>query len=323
LPILTCDEPSVEGLFKVLATGHPSVGIFTDEGGRFIGRYAMSREKSVNTAATLSSMWDGQSLKRVRATEDPAILTGRRVSLHLMMQPNIAEKLVSNEEMLEQGLPSRCLVTRPNSLVGRRRYVPVDVEDLPGVKAYYARLQELFGKPLPKKAGALNPQRLSLTKEAKARWTKFHNGVEQECAVGGRFAQILGFAAKAAEHALRLAAVLATVDDPDCTRIELKVMDNAIKVVKYYLKEASRLYGIEVPDPRLELAEKTLQWLQTRPEEKFPLKPIYQRGPTRVRDAAMARSIMKILVDHGWARLLDSEEERQGLGKEVYIVRKK
>ncbi len=323
VPMLVCGEPSVEGLFRILG-GHPSIGIFSDEGGRFIGGYAMSQEKAVRTAATLNSTWDGDSINHVRGTKDPLILTGRRVSLHLMMQPNIAEKLVSNPEMLEQGLLARCLASRPTSLVGRHgEYVPVNPGDLPGVQAYFTRLQELFKTPLPTKAGALDPQPLSLTKEARARWTTFYNWVEPQCAAGGCYAQIPSFAAKAGEHVLRVAAVLATVDDPVCKCIQFKVMDNAIKIVKYHLKEARRLYGFGALDRQLELAEKTLQWLQNRRKKKFPLKFIYQKGPGQVRSAATARSIIKILVDHGWARRLDSEEEHGDSGKEVYIVRKK
>ena len=36
-PLLTCPEPTFEGLCKLLAVGWPSVGIFASEGGQFIG----------------------------------------------------------------------------------------------------------------------------------------------------------------------------------------------------------------------------------------------------------------------------------------------
>ena len=37
-PLLSCSEPTIEGLMKILAKGWPSVGVFSDEGGMFIGR---------------------------------------------------------------------------------------------------------------------------------------------------------------------------------------------------------------------------------------------------------------------------------------------
>jgi Protein of unknown function (DUF3987) len=36
-PLLRCSEPTIEGLMKTLAKGWPSLGVFSDEGGMFIG----------------------------------------------------------------------------------------------------------------------------------------------------------------------------------------------------------------------------------------------------------------------------------------------
>jgi hypothetical protein len=65
-PMLLCEEPTYEGLVKLLAVGQPSVGLFTDEGGRFIGGYGMSSDNMLKTAAGLSVLWDGKAIDRVR-----------------------------------------------------------------------------------------------------------------------------------------------------------------------------------------------------------------------------------------------------------------
>ena len=36
-PMITCGEPTFEGMCKILAAGQPAMGIFSDEGGSFIG----------------------------------------------------------------------------------------------------------------------------------------------------------------------------------------------------------------------------------------------------------------------------------------------
>ena len=41
-PVLTCDEPAVEGLVKLLVSGQPTVGVFSGEGGVFIGGFGMN-----------------------------------------------------------------------------------------------------------------------------------------------------------------------------------------------------------------------------------------------------------------------------------------
>jgi hypothetical protein len=48
-PMLTCPEPTFEGLCKLLAIGQPSLGIFSSEGGQFIGGHGMNDENKLKT----------------------------------------------------------------------------------------------------------------------------------------------------------------------------------------------------------------------------------------------------------------------------------
>ncbi len=72
----TCPEPTFEGLCKLLAVGQPSVGVFASEGGQFIGGHGMSDDNKLRTAAGLSSVWDGEPIRRVRAGDGSIILPG-------------------------------------------------------------------------------------------------------------------------------------------------------------------------------------------------------------------------------------------------------
>src|SRR5262249_12606604 len=121
-PILTCPEPTYEGLVKHLVSGQPSIGIFSAEGGQFIGGHGMTDDARLRTAAGLSCIWDGETIRRVRAADGATILPGRRVALHLMAQPDIAAVMLSDPLLLNQGLLSRCLVTAPTSNAGTRSW---------------------------------------------------------------------------------------------------------------------------------------------------------------------------------------------------------
>ena len=55
-PLLTCTEPTFEGLCLLLQGGHPSVGVFSAEGGQFLGGYGMSKDHRLKTAAALSGL---------------------------------------------------------------------------------------------------------------------------------------------------------------------------------------------------------------------------------------------------------------------------
>ncbi len=58
MPMLTCPEPTFEGLCKLYAYGQPSLGVFAAEGGQFIGGHGMSEDNKLKTAAGFSSVWD-------------------------------------------------------------------------------------------------------------------------------------------------------------------------------------------------------------------------------------------------------------------------
>ena len=58
--MLTCPEPTFEGLTRLLAGGQPSMGIFSGEGGQFLGGHGMNQDNKLKTAAAMSGLWDGR-----------------------------------------------------------------------------------------------------------------------------------------------------------------------------------------------------------------------------------------------------------------------
>jgi hypothetical protein len=56
VPMLTCPEPTFEGLCKLFAIGHPSLGLFATEGGQFIGGHGMKDDAKLRNAAGLSDL---------------------------------------------------------------------------------------------------------------------------------------------------------------------------------------------------------------------------------------------------------------------------
>ncbi len=80
-PMLTCPEPTFEGLTRLLAGGQPSMGIFSGEGGQFLGGHGMNQDNRLKTAAAMSGLWDGEPIRRVRQGDGSMVLPGRRVSI--------------------------------------------------------------------------------------------------------------------------------------------------------------------------------------------------------------------------------------------------
>lgn len=245
VPVLTSPDPTIEGLHKLMSISEPSMGLFNDEGGSFIGGHGMTDEAKLRTGTGLSSLWDGTPVKRVRGGDGVMILRGRRLSLHIMVQPGIAEGLLSDPTLQSQGLPSRLLVAAPTSLAGTRMQGTHKKTSGPALKKYTDALLKLLRKD-QRRASLQNPELdplpLQLTAEAHKLWIVFANKCERELAPNQRLEPVLAFANKLAEHSLRIAAVLELVDNPAATEISADTFKRAEIIASYYADEALRLF---------------------------------------------------------------------------------
>lgn len=303
-PLLTCPEPTFEGLCRLLQLGQPSVGVFSSEGGQFVGGFGMNEENRLKTAAALSGIWDGDPIRRVRAGDGVIILYGRRVSLHLMLQPGVAARLLGSGELVDQGLFSRFLVSAPDTTAGTRFWREPEASAGTALQDYQGRIRDILEAPLPFVPGKLNelqPRQLGLAPAALPMFVAFCDHIEKEIGPRGSLAAIRPLANKLAQHAVRLAAVLTLVADLKAGSIASEALDQGIMLVEHYAAEALRLTEAGAPDPGLRQAQDVLEWFQTSwPEPLVSLPDIYRLGPSRVRDAKTARAAVRVLEDHGW-----------------------
>ena len=324
-PLIIAEEPTYEGLIKMLENGQPVVGLFSDEGARFIGGYGMNNDNMLKTAAGLCGLWDGKPINRVRAADGNILLLGKRVSFHLMAQPNIAQILLSNNTLLEQGLLSRCLTTWPPTTIGKRPYNEDNLYNHPDFLRYEEILTHILHTTLPLTENTLNelePRQLYINKDAKKLWISFHDKNEEAMQDGGLLASIQGLANKAPEHVLRIAGILALIDDINAASISLNDIVSAIKLVTHYLNEALRLFNSGINDPELNLATELLNWLCEKGKTTISLVEIYQYSLSSIRNAATAKKIMNILVEHGYAEPIADGVKFEGIHrKEAWNIK--
>ena len=322
-PQLIASEPTVEGLIKSMALGQPSQGVFSDEGGAFIGGHGMSEENRLKTCAQLSKLWDGQPVNRTRAGDGVATYAGRRVSLHLMMQGVAAEALFGDEVAMGQGLLARCLVTEPASTIGTRMHREPDPASKAALDRFDGRIKDLLTSELPLKPDTQNelePPVLPLSTEARDLLIGFANDTEQAQKAGREYEAITGFASKSAEHACRLAGVMAVYAGEASVSAEL--MRNAIALMGYYLGEAIRLTGAAMVSAEIRRAEKVRQWLIEKGHVgKHVTRRMITRGARCARDSAGAKSAIKLLVEHGWLETVNNVEVEGKPAKEAWLVR--
>jgi Protein of unknown function (DUF3987) len=205
-PILTATEPTIEGLAKAWVNAPASLGLFSAEGGQFVGGHGMSPDHRLKTASALSKLWDGRPIKRVRAGDGVMILNGRRLALHIMIQPNAALTFFADPLLRDQGLLSRVLVASPPTLAGQRFFQSPSDHDDSSIRSYSAVIVRLLERPWPLAEGRRNelaPRILRMSAAAQEVWTAFYNGIEARSDSGCELAAIRDVAGKAGEHAAR------------------------------------------------------------------------------------------------------------------------
>lgn len=303
LPDRLVSEPTYEGLTKLFAHGQPSLGLFSDEGGQFLGGFAMSQDNRQKTLAALNSLWMGDPIKRTRQGDGAFTLYGRRLSLHLMVQPVVAHELLADPLASDTGFLPRCLICEPASTIGTRLQ-DASIWNPAPINAFGERLGDVLrtGTAMDPDTRELKPRLLSLSGEAKAQLVQFSDAVEKAQAPGGDFELIRGYASKAAEQAARIAGVLTLWADLGAQAISGAVMANGIELARFYLLEAARLAGVATVSVAVAKAEALRQWLLSDSWGKswVTVRDILRNGPSRLRESPEAGKAVQMLVEHGW-----------------------
>lgn len=303
------EDVTFEGLIDRMQINQPSVMLQSDEGGQFFNGHSM--KNAAAGGAGFSKFWDGSTISMLRRSAEYVELRGKRLSMHLMVQPRIGHEMLTNEALIDQGFPSRCLIVEPESKIGERLILE-DVESIDGrdiqppkaLETYDQRIRELLSitsKTQPFDDLQLQPRLLHLSKGARKVLLGFYNAVECHQANGGAFEAIKGFASKAPEIATRIAGVLTLYENETFEEVPVEAMERAVQIMEFYLEERLRLTGNPSISLALQNAEKLLKWLQTfwkEPHISIPV--ICRRGPKTARVTDNAVLYVQILEDHGW-----------------------
>jgi hypothetical protein len=304
-PALTTPDLTIQGLARKWLTLPAALGLFSSEGGQMTGGYGFSPDQRLATASELSRLWESGTLQRLRVTDDALVdLHGRRLAVHLMIQPDVALPFLGDRLLRNQGFLSRLLVGAPPSLAGSRMIEEAEADDLE-IEAVLARYSALITKVLdawPKRLDEVKPRRLALDPEARALWAQFHNHVESEQGAGRSLAEAREIANKIAEQALRIAGVLTIAADSQASFIGLDRMSNGVELATWYLDEAVRLGAPAQVDPSLQRARLMLEWLHRSGRKEISTREALQFGPGRLRQKALIEAAFKVLAAHFWLK---------------------
>lgn len=302
-------DATLEGVFKALWSGCQSQALASAEGGIVTAGHSMKPETLARWIGSLSLLWDGSPLDRLRADGVRQVLYGRRLCSHLMLQPVLAEQLLGDRTMVEQGILARFLIAWPESTVGTRVYVPRSPLADPGMQRYCQKLAELLALPLPVDDAdpmqPLQPRELKLSAGAAAAWIDYANEIEREQGPEGVFKPVQAWASKSAEQALRLAGVLTMIEDHAAVEVPVETMERALELAGWYLGESLRLVGTSSTPKPVRDAEQLIEWIRARGMQAVYTQQLLQEGPNALRSKSTLDAALEVLVGAGWLTPID------------------
>lgn len=302
VPRLFAPDPTLEGIHAQFREGIPILGLFSDEGGQFFGGHGLQPENALKTISGLSKLWDGSPIRRVRAGKNESY-TGfnKRLSLHLMAQPQIVQPILASELFWQQGVLARFLPALGDSLFGLREYRESNPYEAPGVRRYHKCLERLLARINASPDAAL--PNLPLDNDARKKWVEIHNQIETKLSDSGTLFEIRSVGAKLAEQVLRLSGVMTLVEGKQT--IGLRQVTNAEQLVGYYSEVWQLIKSKSRQDTNMYRANDLLNWIRQRGCTHVSTREIAQfgPGPAHLRTAQNVRKDMLILTNHHWARV--------------------
>lgn len=311
LPSRTVTEPTFEGLAKLYYEGQPSLGLFSDEGGQFIGGHAMNPDNRLKSVAAFNKLWHGDPIQRTRAGDGSYTLHGRRLAGHILAQPEAVQSLLNDPIARETGFLARFLVTQPTSTIGTRLSSKMR-QDYGALDRFEARLLRILRTPMPMNPDTreLTPRRLALRSDARVLLVAYADWIELEQRPEGRFAHVTAYASKSAEQAARIAGVLTLVEDLEAQEVSAEAMKKGLDLALYYLEEAVRLADAAAVSEETAQAEALRTWLlerwpdlalsKKRSPDKVTPRDVVQWGPGVLRETIKVKKAFAILEEFGW-----------------------
>lgn len=295
-------------------TKYPVAAFISSEAGVIFGGHSMKAESVKRNLALLNQLWDGGPVNEGRVGRGETYIESVRVTMGLMVQPDVLESFTHKTEGLARGIGffARFLFSHPESTQGMRYYK--EPESLPALESFQQKVTFLLQlQAAHDELGRLVSREVRFDAEAQDAWVRFHDEVEELIGGDGEYSTIKDVASKAAENAARLACclhVFVSADGPQ-RDIERGTMDAACSLMRWYLDEAVRFGRKAEITSEMRNAELLEIWLVDKHKEAIRQKretpmtvnTIRQKGPNALRGGKHIDDALNLLQDHGRLRV--------------------
>ena len=290
IPRIIYADATQEKLLRNLATGWPSAGIVSSEGGAVFGAHAMGRNFVMRTFGALNVLWDGGTLQVDRVSGGSFVVRGARLSINLQVQPAVLRDFMEGTRGLARGsgFLARFLLVAPETRQGTRMFREAPAS-WPALTKFNTRIGALLAaKATTNDDGTLSPTVLDFSNEAKAAWIESHDEIEKAIGPTGEFVDVRDVAAKAADNIARMAALFHCLDARNgYGNIGPEAVRSAAAVVIWHLYAAKHFLGPLSSSPEESRAAALDGWLRAHCRREggtsVPTRTVQRYGPIRDR----------------------------------------
>lgn len=273
------EEATEQGVVDLFRSGAKSLFYALDEG-------ALLFDKRLDVAA-LCKRFDGATIRHTSRKEGAIFVTDTRASMCMLTQGVTFDRVMKKkgDVLVEAGLLPRMLMsfcTDASAPAGRfftPAAVPGQYEAL--IAPFHERLRSLlrqYARSLATLSG--KRQLLILSPQAANLWTAFAREMEYEYARSPQWLDVRVFVMRAAEHVLRLAAVLEYFSSGD-TQVSETSVQSACRIVMWHLGQAKRAFG----EPPVEIRAQQLAGMLY----DYLVRASPVAGPSRIRRSQVLR----------------------------------
>mgnify|MGYP005847626035 CR=1 FL=1 len=316
IPHILLGDETPESLAHKLRYDWPSAGIASSEAGIVFGSHGMGSDSIMRNLGLLNVLWDGREHSVGRRSKESFVVRGARLTMALQVQPETLRHFFDKNGDLARGtgFMARFLICAPETTQGTRFYQDPP-ETWPALDKFNNRMRDLLDQlPELDREGALNPQPLNFSPDAKDAWIRFHDSIEIELRQGGELFDVRDVASKAADNAARLACLF-HIFSGSTGPITSDAIQSGSRIAAWHLAEARRFFEAVIVPPRIQDAIDLEDWMieRCRNEE---CKSISRRDiqrhaiPARLRNGPALDSAITELEDADRARLVEDGRKK-------------
>lgn len=321
-PSLLADDITSEHLATKMVQNQGRMGVLSPEGDLFdimAGRYS----KGPNIGIFLKGHC-GDEVRVDRGNRPSEFIERPALSMGFCVQPEVLRGLQQQKTFRGKGLLGRLLYQMPESLLGRRKTSPREMDT--GLEAVYDELMwSLLELPVPRRQnGDYVPRILHLNRPADEEFRAFREFVEDGLAEFGILSTIKDWGGKLPGAVARIAGLLHLVEhirEPELPLlIELHTIQNAITLGHYFITHAVSAFQTLGRSDCLVVAELILRTIERQELSVFSKRDIYQRVRRHIEQASDLDAPLEKLEEHGFIREVDSGSEGRGRRSNVFEV---